>query len=215
MNQLYLENVSKSIKGTKLIDSVSLKLTGGQIYGFVGANGSGKTMLFRAIAGLIRIDSGKVVYNDQVIGKDLQILPSVGLTIENANLYPEWNAFDNLKFLADIKHRITKQEIRDAIQLVGLDPMDKRPIRKYSLGMRQRLVIAQAIMEKPDVLILDEPFNALDQDGVDWLRKLLQKKREEGCLILLSSHNGEDIDLLADEIYMVRAGRVTVKEHED
>ncbi|MBR1393421.1 MAG: ABC transporter ATP-binding protein [Ruminococcus sp.] len=206
MNTLDLENVSKTIKDSEVLKDISLHFESGNIYGFIGRNGSGKTMLFRTVTGLIRPTSGTVSYNGKVLGSELDIIPRLGLVIENVGLYPEFTGLQNLKMLAKINSLIGESEIREAIERVGLDPKDKRPVRKYSLGMRQRIVLAQAIMEHPDVLVLDEPTNALDEDGVEQIRQLILEEKQRGALVLIASHNREDISCLCDKIYSMRSG---------
>ena len=206
MNTIDLENVSKTIRNNEVLRNISLHFESGNIYGFVGRNGSGKTMLFRLIAGLIKPTTGTVKYNGKALGSELDIIPRLGLVIENVGLYPEFTGLKNLKMLAKINRLIGENEIREAIVRVGLDPDDRRTVRKYSLGMKQRIVLAQAIMEHPDVLILDEPTNALDEDGVEQIRQLIREEKERGALVLIASHNKEDIAALCDKIYSMRAG---------
>lgn len=214
---LSVKNISKSIKGRKILDNISLELDSGKVYGFVGRNGSGKTMLFRAISGLMNIDEGIITLDDKVLHKDMPVLPNVGLIIENAGLYSEFTGFENLKMLAKLNNKIGDAEIKNAITRVGLDPGDRRSFRKYSLGMKQRIVIAQAIMEKPDIILLDEPTNGLDDSGVEEIRKVILEEKERGALILIASHNKDDINLLTDEVYNISDGKLKVKEesHED
>jgi ABC-2 type transport system ATP-binding protein len=209
MSTIIIKNAVKKIRDNTVIDNASLTLEGGKIYGFVGRNGSGKTMLFRAISGLIHIDSGSIEIDGKVLHRDIDALPSVGIAIENAGLFPEFSGYKNLKILAGIKKKISNSEIRNVITAVGLNPDDKRPIRKYSLGMRQRILIAQAIMENPDVLLLDEPTNGLDDKGVEDIRKLIAAQAEHGAIVCVASHNKEDISYLSDKIFRVDSGRVT------
>ena len=210
--ELAANNISKTIRGKAIISNVNLCLKSGNIYGFVGKNGSGKTMLFRALSGLMRIDSGSIVWKGKTLHKDFSVLPSLGIIIENAGLYPNLTGVQNLTYLAGLTKRIGKVEIMDAISRVGLDPYDKRLYGKYSLGMKQRLAVAQAIMESPDVIMLDEPTNALDETGVEEIRQIILEEKERGALILLASHNKEDIQLLADELYRVEKGHVVKME---
>lgn len=214
MNTLDLENISKTIRDKVILKKITLHLESGNIYGFVGRNGSGKTMLFRMISGLIKPTEGMVKYNSNILGKDIDVIPRLGLIIENVGLYPEFTGTKNLKMLARINRIISDQEISDAITRVGLDPNDKRPIRKYSLGMKQRIVIAQAIMEKPDVLILDEPTNAIDENGVEQIRQIIREEKERGALILIASHSSEDIHSLCDMTYYMNAGECRLAEEE-
>ena len=157
MNVLKAEHVYKRIRRKEILVDINLELCSGKIYGFVGRNGSGKTMLFRALSGLINIDSGKISFNEKTLHKDMEVLPNMGLTLENAGLYPELTGFQNLKILSQIRKVISDIDIKQSISKVGLNPDDKRSFRKYSMGMKLRLIKAQAIMEKPDIIILDEP----------------------------------------------------------
>lgn len=206
--ELVVKNINKKIREKVILSDVSLCLKSGSIYGFVGRNGSGKTMLFRALSGLMGIDSGSIVWGGKTLHKDFSVLPGLGIILENAGLYPDLTGVQNLAYLANLTKKIGQEEIINAIARVGLDPYDKRVYGKYSLGMKQRLAIAQAIMEKPDVIMLDEPTNALDETGVEEIRKLILEEKERGALILLASHNREDIQVLADEWYKVENGSV-------
>lgn len=207
--KLTATNVCKTINGQTILKDINLDLDSGNIYAFVGTNGSGKTMLFRAISGLMKIDSGEININKQILHKDLQIPTSLGIVLENAGLYPEFTGYKNLKILSKLKNIIGDEEIFEAMEKVGLDPLDKRTYKKYSLGMKQRLVIAQAIMEKPDIVILDEPTNSLDENGVEDIRKIILAEKERGAMVLLSSHNNQDIELLADKIYRINKGEIS------
>lgn len=209
--ELIAENVNKTIDKKIILNDVSLKLRSGMIYGFVGRNGSGKTMLFRALSGLMSIDSGSVSLDGKVLHKDFDVLPKLGIMIENAGLYPQLSGFDNLKRLSSIRKKAADDTIREYIRTVGLDPDDKRPFRKYSLGMKQRLVFAQAIFEDQKILMLDEPTNAMDDSGVQMVRDILLERKKDS-IILIASHNHEDIDLLADEKYRVSNGRFIKEE---
>ena len=210
--ELVANNINKTIRGRVILSNVSLCLQSGNVYGFVGKNGSGKTMLFRALSGLMRIDSGSIVWEEKTLHKDFSVLPSLGIIIENAGLYPNFTGIQNLTYLANLTKRVGQEEIIHAITRVGLDPYDKRLYGKYSLGMKQRLAIAQAIMEKPDVIMLDEPTNALDETGVEEIRKIILEEKARGALILLASHNKTDIQVLADEWYRVENGHVIKQE---
>ncbi len=210
--ELIANNINKTIRGRVILSNVSLCLQSGNVYGFVGKNGSGKTMLFRALSGLMRIDSGSIVWEEKTLHKDFSVLPSLGIIIENAGLYPNFTGIQNLTYLANLTKRVGQEEIIHAITRVGLDPYDKRLYGKYSLGMKQRLAVAQAIMEKPDVIMLDEPTNALDETGVEEIRKIILEEKARGALILLASHNKADIQVLADEWYRVENGQVIKQE---
>ena len=203
--ELIANNINKTIRKKVILSNVNLCLKSGNVYGFVGKNGSGKTMLFRALSGLMRIDSGSIVWKEKTLHKDFSVLPSLGIIIENAGLYPNFTGIQNLTYLANLTRRIGQEEI---IHAIGLNPYDKRLYGKYSLGMKQRLAIAQAIMEKPDVIMLDEPTNALDETGVNEIRNIILEEKARGALILIASHNKEDIQVLADEWYRVENGQV-------
>ena len=208
MHTLKAEHIEKTIQGKRILCDIDLELKSGLVYGIVGRNGSGKTMLFRAMSGLMKLTRGRVEYDGQELKKDFDVLPSLGITIEHAGMYPEFTGLQNLKILARIKGNISEAEICDAIERVGLDPADKRIVKKYSLGMKQRLAIAQAVMEKPEVIMLDEPTNGLDEDGVSMIRQIISEERERGSIVLLASHNKEDINLLADKVYRISEGRL-------
>ncbi|QIB26967.1 ABC transporter ATP-binding protein [Caloranaerobacter azorensis] len=208
MKAVEIRHLTKIIGDKTILDDVNLELEKGKIYGFHGRNGSGKTMLFRAISGLIKPTHGDVIVFGKKIGKDISFPESLGLIIENVGLWNQWTGFQNLKFLASIKNIISDEEIKSAIKRVGLDPEDKRPYKKYSLGMKQRIGIAQAIMEKPELIILDEPTNSLDTDGVKLVRNILLEEKERGATILIASHIKEDIDMLCDCKFKVDNGRV-------
>lgn len=205
---LIIKDLCKKINNKIILKNISFSLKNENVYGFVGRNGSGKTMLFRAIAALMSYDSGEISLDDKILHKDMDVLPSLGIIIENAGLYPELTGFKNLEILAGINKKISSDDIKDAIIRVGLDPNDKRSFRKYSLGMKQRIIIAQAIMEKPDIIMLDEPTNALDEEGVDLIRKIIKEEKERGALILLASHNKEDIKMLADKVFYLSGGEL-------
>lgn len=210
--ELAANNINKTIRGKVILSNVSLCLKSGNVYGFVGRNGSGKTMLFRALSGLMRIDSGSIVWENKTLHKDIAVLPSLGIIIENAGLYPNFTGIQNLTYLANLTKRVGREEIIHAITRVGLDPYDKRLYGKYSLGMKQRLAVAQAVMEQPDVIMLDEPTNSLDETGVEEIRKIILEEKTRGALVLLASHNKEDIRVLADEWYRVENGQVIKQE---
>ncbi|MDR1131250.1 MAG: ABC transporter ATP-binding protein [Oscillospiraceae bacterium] len=199
MFSLNVENVQKKIKDALILDKINLCFSSGKIYGLMGKNGSGKTMLLRILAGLVHPTSGKILWNGT--GK-----PRIGLIIENMGLYPEFTGFENLKLLAGINKIIADEAIRDAITRVGLDPADKRTLKKYSLGMRQRIIIAQAVMEHPDLLLLDEPTNGLDENGVSLMREMLLEEAKRGAIVVIASHSTEDIEFLCDEKYRMASG---------
>ena len=207
MSEIIIENLSKTIKNNKILDNVNLTFESGHVYGLVGRNGSGKTMLLRAICGLIFPDSGKVIIDGKQLHKDISFPESCGIIIENTDLLPNFSAFDNLKMLSEIKNTANDNMIKSAIKSVGLDPDSKKKVKTFSLGMKQRLSIAQALFEDPDILLLDEPTNALDEDGVNDVRRILLEQKKKNKLIIIASQNKEDISLLSDTVISVSNGR--------
>lgn len=206
--QLIADRAGKTLRGKEILKDINLRLEGGRVYGFVGRNGAGKTMLLRALSGLMKVDTGTVSLDGKVLHRDFSVLPSLGIVLENAGLYPNMTGYDNLNYLAGMKKVIGTDEIRQAIRRVGLDENDRRVYGKYSLGMKQRLAIAQAVMERPDIIMLDEPTNSLDEFGVEEIRSLILEEKERGAMILLASHNKEDIRVLADELYRIEGGSI-------
>lgn len=211
-----LEDYCKSFKSAEVLKNINLTLESGKVIGLKGKNGSGKTMLMRAISGLILPTSGKVYINDKELGRHISFPPSIGILIENPSFISNYTGFKNLKILASIQNRISDDEIRDAIRKVGLDPDDKRTFKKYSLGMKQRLGIAAAIMERPDIVILDEPINALDEAGAGLIKGLLDELKANGSLIIIACHDTEELNYISDEIYEIYDGEITGHiEHPD
>ena len=205
---IIIENATKKFGTQTVLNNVSLTLEDGKIYGFVGQNGCGKTVLFKSICGFIYLDRGTITVDGKVIGKDIGIIKDAGIIIESPGFLPNYSAFKNLKFLTMIKDNIGDEQIKSTLISVGLDPESKKVVGKFSLGMRQRLGIAQAIMENPHILILDEPMNGLDKRGVEDIRKILMDLKKKGKLILLASHNPLDIDILCDCVYELDAGTI-------
>lgn len=208
MKSVELINLNKTIKGKEILNNINLTLEKGKVYGFFGRNGSGKTMLFRAICGLIKPTSGEIRVNGKRLHKEISFPESVGVIIESPGFWSYYTGFENLKVLAGIKNKITDNEIKKALEKVGLDPEDKRTFKKYSLGMKQRLAIAQAIMERPELIILDEPTNALDEEGINLVRNILLEEKLRGATILIASHNKEDIEILSDYKYKMSDGKL-------
>ena len=207
-----LEHYTKNFKKVTVLDDINLTLESGKVIGLKGKNGSGKTMLMRAISGLILPTSGKVFINDKELGKQISFPPSIGLLIENPSFIANYTGFKNLKILASIQNKISDEEIRDAIRKVGLKPDDPRTFKKYSLGMKQRLGIAAAIMEKPDIVILDEPINALDEAGAGLIKGILDELKANGSLIIIACHDTEELNYLSDEVYEIYEGQLVDKE---
>lgn len=206
--KILLDHVAKTMKGVDVLTDISMTLDSGKIFGFRGVNGSGKTMLMRVISGLVRSTKGTVTIDGKVLGKDLSFPPSVGALIENSAFLDGCSGFENLKILASIRNRVSSDEIRETITRVGLDPENKKAFKKYSLGMKQRLGIAAAVLERPDLILLDEPTNALDEDGAVMVQRVIQEERERGALIILSCHDPRVLSSLADEIYHIQEGRL-------
>ena len=204
-----IEALTKIIDKNKVLDDVSLEMDKGKIYGIKGKNGSGKTMLLRAICGLIKPTEGLVRVSGKQIGKDVTFPDSVGVLIENPGFIPSLSGYDNLKMLADIKGLIGKEEIEAVMERVGLEKScSKKKYKTYSLGMKQKLGIAAAIMESPELILLDEPTNALDEESVRKLLDILKEEKERGACIILASHDMEELTLLSDIIFIMEEGRV-------
>lgn len=204
-----IKNYCKSIKSRPILNNVSYNFEYGKIYGLYGHNGSGKTMLLRAIAGLLVPDSGSVVIDGKVLHKDMSFPPSIGIVIENMNLLTQYNAFDNLKILGKIKKTATDEDIKTALERVGLKSDLK--VKKFSLGMKQRLNIAQAVFEKQKIILLDEPTNALDNDGVQLIYKLLKEEKERGALVVITTHHKEDLEEVCDVVLKMTEGELHEK----
>ena len=203
-----IKNLYKKYKDAIILNKVNLELEEGKIYGIVGRNGSGKSMLFKTICGLINPTEGEVkVFGEDIAGGNFP--KNTGVIIEAPGFLPQYSGFNNLKLLASINNVATDEDIKKVIGLVGLNPEDKKPVKKFSLGMKQRLGIAQAIMEKPKLLILDEPMNGLDSSGVEDIRNLIKEYKSTGVTIILSSHNKEDIEILCDEVFNMENGVLT------
>lgn len=203
---IVVQNVLKNFKEVDVLNNVTLKCKRGKIYGIIGHNGSGKTVLFKCICGFLSYDGGEIWVEGRRIGKDIDMLTNAGIIIEDPGFLRKWSGYHNLEFLYNIRNKKNKKYVYAVLEKVGLDPKLKRPVGKYSLGMRQRLAIAQAIMENPSILILDEPMNGLDKKGVGEMRHLFLSMKEEGKTILLASHNREDIEFLCDEVYEMENG---------
>jgi ABC-2 type transport system ATP-binding protein len=198
---IVVEHVYKSFGKENVLKDVCLTIPPGKIYGVVGNNGSGKTVLMKCICGFMHPDSGKIFVGGSQIGRECDFPDKLGMIIETPGFLPNISGYQNLKILAALKGRIGKSEIMESLTRVGLSPTMRKPVAKYSLGMRQRLGIAQAIMENPEVLILDEPFNGLDKAGVHQMRELLKELKGQDKAILLASHNAQDIEELCDDVH--------------
>ncbi|MCJ7836672.1 ATP-binding cassette domain-containing protein [Cuneatibacter sp. NSJ-177] len=207
---IQLENLSKSFGEDLVLKQVNREFEEGKIHGIVGNNGSGKTVMMKCICGFLQPTEGRVFVNFQQVGKDVDFPKDVGVIIETPGFLPNLSGQKNLELLASLQKKIHRGVVRDTIRRVGLDPDSKKPVGKYSLGMRQRLGIAQAIMEDPSILILDEPFNGLDKHGVAQMRDLIKELRVQGKTILLASHNQVDIDELCDTVCEMDAGVMTM-----
>lgn len=204
-----LKNVNKSLSKKLILDNISYKFEYGRVYGLCGTNGSGKTMLLRAVCGLIIPDSGEIIIDGKILHKDISFPPSVGIVIENMSLLPGYNAFDNLKLISQIKKVASDDDIKNAINRVGLKSDLK--VRKFSLGMKQRLNIAQAVFERPKIILLDEPTNALDDSGVKLVYDIIKEEKERGALIIVATHHEEDLREMCDVILRVSEGRLYEK----
>lgn len=203
---IVLENINKSFGKTQVLANVSLELYPGNIYGFIGYNGSGKTVLFKCICGLLIPDSGNIYVKGKLF--ENRILTEAGIIIENPAFISGKSGYKNLELLYMLNHKRNKRYVSDILEKVGLNPSSLKCVKNYSLGMRQRLAIGQAIMENPEILVLDEPMNGLDKNGVQEVRKMLLEMKDKGKLIILASHNREDIEVLCDEVYEMEEGHV-------
>ena len=205
---IQIENVTKKFGEAVVLDEINMELQPGNIYGLVGRNGSGKTMLMKCICGFVLPTSGTIHVNGKIVGKEIDIPDDIGIIIENPGFLPNYSGFKNLQLLAMIRNKIGKAQIKEAIRRVGLDPESKKHVGKYSLGMRQRLGLAQALMEDPSILLLDEPMNGLDNEGVEEIRKLILDLKQNGKLIIIASHTREDINLLCDKVFYMDHGKI-------
>lgn len=200
-------NLYKYISGKLILDDINLNLKDGSVYGFIGRNGSGKTMLFRAICGLITIDKGEIIINGNKIS-DNEITQNIGLLLENPSFLNGLSAYDNLKMVASIRSVVDDSRIDDVIDIVGLSQARDKKYEQFSLGMKQRLAIANVIMENPNILIFDEPTNAIDEQGVIVLKEIIKNEKNNGKLILIASHEKEIIEELCDEVYYMSEGKL-------
>ena len=196
-----IKGVCLTLKKNEILKDVTVSFEEGKIHGLIGRNGSGKTMLMKCICGFIHTTDGSITVAGNEIGKDCDFPENIGIIIETPGFIPHYSGIRNLKLLAGLNKKIGTDKVKDAMQMVGLDPTLKRSVKHYSLGMRQRLGLAQAIMENPTTLILDEPFNGLDKNGVAEMRLLLKELKKQGKAILLASHNARDIEKLCDEVH--------------
>ena len=206
--ELVIKDYTKIIRKVTVLNQINLTLTGGKIYGLRGKNGSGKTMLMRAITGLIRPTAGYVAVDGKKIGKDIDFPQSVGALIENPSFIQEYSAMDNLKVLANLSGGIPEEDIRSILERVGLNAQESKPFGRFSLGMKQKLGIAAAVMGKPQLIILDEPINALDEYTVERIKELLLELRNEDRIILVACHDREELDYLSDVIIHIQEGRI-------
>lgn len=209
---IQVKDVSLTIKKTEILKHVTVFLEQGKIHGLIGRNGSGKTMFMKCICGFVKPTEGEIFVNGKRVGKDCDFPDSVGLIIETPGFIPYYSGYKNLKLLANLRKKITGKQVKEAMERVGLDPELKRHVRKYSLGMRQRLGLAQAIMENPELLILDEPMNGLDKEGVEDMRKYLLDLKSQGKTILIASHSTEDIAVLCDTVWEMDKGVLTRRD---
>lgn len=208
MMNIKISHVSKTIKNNPVIKDISMELQSGAVYGFKGINGSGKTMLMRLISGLIRPTHGEISMNGKILGKDISFPNSIGVFLENPAFLDAYSGFNNLKLLASIKSVASDEDIRNTLLRVGLDPDSNKKYKKYSLGMKQRLGIAAAIMEKPEIVILDEPINSLDEDGVDLVKHIVRNEKERNALVIVSCHDEGILKGMSDEVFLLEQGRL-------
>ncbi len=205
---LEVKNVTKEIGSDVVLNDITLSMEKGKVYGVQGKNGCGKSMLMRVICGLVLPSQGSIVVNGETLGKEISFPRSVGVLIEKPGFLESYTGFDNLKMLASIQGKITEEEIIQTLKRVGLEENMNKKFRKYSLGMKQKLGIAAAIMEKPELLILDEPTNALDEKSELQFWKIIQEEKERGALVLISCHDSEQLERVCDCIYRMDHGRI-------
>ncbi len=210
---IIMKDISKVIKKNIILRNINLNMIGGKIYGLIGTNGSGKTMLMRLLAGLIRPSEGEIIVNGHRVEYGKKLYFDMGVIIEKPEFFNDLTGMENLEMLAKLKGKIGRDEMIDAMNRVQLDPNNEKKVKEYSLGMRQRLGIAQAIMEDPEVLILDEVTNALDEEGIKMVYEVLNEEKKKGKIIIISSHNRIDIDTLCDEIYLVKNQSIQVGDN--
>ena len=211
-NAIEIRHVTKRFKENVAVNDVTVSFEKGKIHGIIGRNGSGKTVLFKCICGLFPVTEGEITVLGQEIGDGKRVPKDVGAIIESPGFLPNCSGYQNLRYLMELSGKVDKERIRNTIALVGLDPDSKKHVGKYSLGMRQRLGLAQAIMEDPQLLILDEPMNGLDKGGVEEMRQLFLRLKEQGKTILIASHNPEDTRILCDTLHEMDAGIMTRRE---
>lgn len=208
MTSIIVENVTKRIRKNIVLDCINIELRGRRVYGLKGVNGSGKTMLMRVISGLIRPTTGRVLINNKELHRDISFPESIGLLLESPAFLDAYSGEDNLKMLASIKGLAKDERVCKVINEVGLDDAKKKKYKKYSLGMKQRLGIAAAIMENPDIIILDEPTNALDDDGIEVVKKIVYEEKQRGALIIISCHDAAVLNELSDEVFCINNGKI-------
>ena len=213
-NIIEIKHLTKKIENQLILSDINLCFEEEHIYGIVGRNGSGKTVLLKCICGLMEATQGEVIFNGKRLKKDMEYIDQLGFLIERPGFLEKLSAYENLRYIASIKRIAGKKEIEESLRKVNLDPCDKKMVGKYSLGMKQRLGIAQAFMENPEILILDEPTNGLDESGVKLIRELLLDLKKRRKIIVIASHYQEDIDLLCDKVYVIQNGKICEKPHE-
>lgn len=208
MSKIVVENVSKKFNRQLVLDNINLELTSGHIYGLAGINGSGKTVIMKCICGLSTPTSGRILIDDKQVGKDIDFPESIGALIESPGFIEHYSAYDNMQSLASIRKKTGKEEIKSLLEKVGLNPDEKKRVKKYSLGMRQKLGIAMALLDNPDIVILDEPFNALDKKSVLNVKDIILGLKSDNRLVILSSHDGKLLEEVTDKIYEIEEGKI-------
>lgn len=205
---IQLQNINKKIKTNQVLNNISYTFEEGKVYGLYGRNGSGKTMLLRAVSGLIRLDSGSIYVDGKKLHEEISFPENTGIVIENMELLPRFSARQNLKILAKIRNTADVRSITEALKRVGLDPDSTLKVKKFSLGMKQRLNIAQAIFENQKLILLDEPTNALDEKGVGLIYDIIREEREKGAVIVIATHHKEDLEELCDVVLKIDKGKI-------
>lgn len=208
MCEIKVEEVSLTLQKTVILKNITVQFEAGKIHGLIGRNGSGKTMLMKCLCGFVKPTKGVIRVRNKIVGKDMDFPENMGMIIETPGFIPYYSGIKNLMLLASLNKKISKSEVAATMKKVGLSPTMKKRVEKYSLGMKQRLGIAQAIMENPDILILDEPMNGLDKEGVADMRKLFLELKQQGKTMIIASHFAEDIDVLCDSVYEMEKGAI-------
>ncbi len=213
MSTIEIKNLTKKIGNNYILKNINITMESGKVYGIQGVNGSGKTMLMRSVIGLIHPTEGQVIVDGKVIGRDIEFPESIGFLIENPTFLPSYTGIKNLEMISSLREKCGKKEIEEILDEVGLKDAGNKKYKKYSLGMKQRLGIAAAVFEKPDIVILDEPTNALDSSGIEMVKNVIRKEKQRGALVIISCHDTDTLMEVSDEVYKISVGEIVEKVH--